>query len=531
MISTAKTALYFALLVLVLPAPGSAQETDWNDPLVKKALGDHGIILNTDENAAAAGRVQQQLLEAEMYVESERLGKSGVQVLKFNKQLASVPNLPKEFFTDVQAAGNLPTDGMFEYIEVETFTAPDGTIVNLQREMSPEEVMNRRMENSDTPPEMAAVMMDTMSDGLLMLGAAMREGITDAGFGGILGDEDMVLEGIAGGHGDFYCDSFLRDPKYAGVRFQTDSPDQGIMMSGISEHTGEFYPVLYMFGPACMLAKSAEALENYEDPTPGEYAEAQEKARNEAMQYASFGGMETVDGQRAARIDVEDLGIRQPIEGGGTMEIDTLSIWIDPQYLKRRKFRMQGTMIEGREKRKFFMERENQDYRRVGDSFLYEPYLEIVRVGGVLSEKERKELAEAQEELKKAEAQLAQMPAAQRKMMEKMMGKQMDQLRSMAEDGSMEMRIITTSIEINPDFSAPGFGGMVTAGTDPNASLVQVIQGYLAQLGYDPGPATGELTTETVIAISQYQAEKGLAVTGEASAELARRLQAEVDAL
>ena len=51
--------------------------------------------------------------------------------------------------------------------------------------------------------------------------------------------------------------------------------------------------------------------------------------------------------------------------------------------------------------------------------------------------------------------------------------------------------------------------------------LTQIIQQDLAALGYDVGEADGELTTKTAIAISKFQAENGLEVTGEASPQLA----------
>jgi peptidoglycan hydrolase-like protein with peptidoglycan-binding domain len=54
--------------------------------------------------------------------------------------------------------------------------------------------------------------------------------------------------------------------------------------------------------------------------------------------------------------------------------------------------------------------------------------------------------------------------------------------------------------------------------------LVQAIQEDLAVLGYAPGPPHGELTVETAVAISQFQAANGLAVTGRASTELAETL-------
>lgn len=59
----------------------------------------------------------------------------------------------------------------------------------------------------------------------------------------------------------------------------------------------------------------------------------------------------------------------------------------------------------------------------------------------------------------------------------------------------------------------------------------ETAQNYLQALGYETGGASGEMTIETTIAISQFQAEKGLEVTGEVTPELIGALAAEVDAL
>ena len=59
--------------------------------------------------------------------------------------------------------------------------------------------------------------------------------------------------------------------------------------------------------------------------------------------------------------------------------------------------------------------------------------------------------------------------------------------------------------------------------------LTQSVQNMLRALGYDPGAANGQLSTETIIAISQFQAEKGLEVTGEVTPQLVGILAAEVD--
>ena len=51
--------------------------------------------------------------------------------------------------------------------------------------------------------------------------------------------------------------------------------------------------------------------------------------------------------------------------------------------------------------------------------------------------------------------------------------------------------------------------------------LTRIIQKDLEALGYDPGNIQGELSMETVIAISKFQSEHDLEVTGEPTPQLA----------
>lgn len=60
--------------------------------------------------------------------------------------------------------------------------------------------------------------------------------------------------------------------------------------------------------------------------------------------------------------------------------------------------------------------------------------------------------------------------------------------------------------------------------------LTQIIQKDLMALGYDPGNIQGELSTETIVAISKFQAENNLDVTGEASPQLAGVIKAKIKA-
>jgi peptidoglycan hydrolase-like protein with peptidoglycan-binding domain len=70
---------------------------------------------------------------------------------------------------------------------------------------------------------------------------------------------------------------------------------------------------------------------------------------------------------------------------------------------------------------------------------------------------------------------------------------------------------------------------LLAAGPAVADDLTRMIQEDLARLGYDPGPATGEASTETIVAISQFQAEHDLEVSGEVSPQLAGIIKAAID--
>lgn len=59
--------------------------------------------------------------------------------------------------------------------------------------------------------------------------------------------------------------------------------------------------------------------------------------------------------------------------------------------------------------------------------------------------------------------------------------------------------------------------------------MTQSVQLHLQYLGIDPGNTSGEMSVDTQIAISEFQASKGMQVTGEVSPQLLGILSAEVD--
>ena len=66
-------------------------------------------------------------------------------------------------------------------------------------------------------------------------------------------------------------------------------------------------------------------------------------------------------------------------------------------------------------------------------------------------------------------------------------------------------------------------GLMLMAAAD---ELTMMVEQDLSALGYDTGPVDGEETMQTVIAISKFQAENNLDVTGEVTPQLAGLLSA-----
>ena len=80
--------------------------------------------------------------------------------------------------------------------------------------------------------------------------------------------------------------------------------------------------------------------------------------------------------------------------------------------------------------------------------------------------------------------------------------------------------------------------GAASAAAQPSSSMskqlttgdmTQSVQLHLQYLGIDPGNTGGEMSVDTQIAISEFQASKGMKVTGEVSPQLLGVLSAEVD--
>lgn len=489
---------------------GPKQGVDWNDELTREILHDRGIMYNNELTVA-------DLLASEIAVQSERLSRSGVQILKYVKKVPSLPEM----------GGRAAVGDYWQVFDVKN---PDGTTTLLAKPLTPEEVQELELGAAGIAREAVTQQMSTMSDGLLLAGAAFRDGIRDSNFGYMIADESYVMDSLSKGEGSLLCDLYMDRARGVPQESGQKGPainDMEMISKGMIGRDGKLHPMIYVLGPACMLSATAEELKKIPNPTsPEAYAQAQAAVRAATNKVAKLVGDEVVDGHKTKRIAVEGIAMKETMDDGSEVTINRMDVWLDPVYFVRRKIRMEGIIKKGRESKEFFMERENQDYRRVDDTYLYEPYKEVMKVGGILSSKEQRELAKAQKELESAKQQLAQMPASQRAMMEGMFASQMAQLESLVSDGSATVEVITTDIEINPGFASSQI--FTFGGSSHSETLVRMIQTDLATLGFEPGPATGKINAETSKAISLYQASRDLPVNGAPSPELAAALQAEV---
>jgi Putative peptidoglycan binding domain len=323
----------------------------------------------------------------------------------------------------------------------------------------------------------------------------------------------------------------------------TASPELGLLVQGLAGGNlgGEAIdpwvnPFEMMgFGGGFVLA-GASALDTATDDIASgpEVARAQEEARKQLIKNARHAGVVPFNGGSAHEFVVDNINQTVEVEGGGKFTMGAARMWFDADELVMLKHRIDGVARQGGTDKPFYIETESRDYRHVPGSNLYEPYESVTRMGGMLSEEDMAQMAEAKAQLDEFEAQLASMPPDQRAMMERMMGGQMETMRGLVNSGAFESTQKVIEIYVNPDlaqlYAANPAAIAAATGTQQTSggNLVARIQADLLALGYDPGVVNGELTTPTVIAISQFQTEKGLDVTGEATEALAAALATEL---
>jgi len=291
--------------------------------------------------------------------------------------------------------------------------------------------------------------------------------------------------------------------------------------------------------PSTMMNSMAGFAEAAGNASTADEAVADEAAATKSMalfrKRAKIVGKESIGKRRAIHARADDLDLVEKTNGE-ELTIHAVSLWVDAEKYVPLKLRMEGVAKQDGKSREVFIERLDQDYRTVLGSKLYMPYRSMVRMHGVLGADQQKQMEDARRQLAEFDQQLAEMSPEQRAQVEGMAGSQIAMLRKMVNSGEMDMVTKVRAIRVNTGLAGafPARAGSQPAAstTPPSAGdpLVQSIQRDLVALGYDPGNDHGELSTATVVAISKFQAENGLEVTGEATPQLAGILAAKRDA-
>jgi hypothetical protein len=171
---------------------------------------------------------------------------------------------------------------------------------------------------------------------------------------------------------------------------------------------------------------------------------------------STYAGRHTVDGHATHAIRIDDasaLGITEELSksAGEGYELRTMTMYFDAEEYVPRRVEVDGTFLMNGQSREITNVIEFSDYRTV-DGLLHPFVTKIIMEGmadmvstGVSPE----QLAEARKQLEDFDRQMAEMPASQRQMMERMMGDRMKQLRSMLESGGTEFIVEVKEVRVN----------------------------------------------------------------------------------
>ncbi len=195
--------------------------------------------------------------------------------------------------------------------------------------------------------------------------------------------------------------------------------------------------------PAMTPERLAALSEQTDDGSIVDFDEMQELAAK-----ATLVGKEDINGRSAFHLKADDVDHVERMDEQ-QVSFDTFEIWLDTKEYVPLKFRINGTATGPEGARPVVLEKVDSDYRDVPGSNLHEPYHQVMTMSGVIDEAQQKELQEAQKQMAEFEQQMAAMPAAQREMMERMMGPKIEMMKKMASGGGMEIVTEIVNIRVN----------------------------------------------------------------------------------
>ena len=447
-----KTAVAMLALLLagLLPVAPLGQDEPPDDNIVQEVEKQFSEDERYSQVSGGIGKQVMELATMGAEVESVRLERSGATLYKVTWEM-----------DNVDASGSRQVTS---YVEVRSVQLSSGKTVWIKRPLTRAESERMIAEEQGLAAGEFAAGLREGAKGAVGIGVMMESALAGISLGAKgKGGGASLAEQFEGLTGTFVPGSGRCTESYA------EDLEGGGTPPWLSVS-----PAAMMMGNACFLLFAADAFDTARAP-----ADAEKKAAaaaylahmEEALKEMRYLGKGEVRGHPTHGIRTEKPGIPPVSEGGQTTEITAMETHVDQETYVKRKQRLEGKVSQKGKSQGFVMEKIWDDYRNVPNSTLYEPYLEIISIGGVMDPKQQKALKKAEAELADYETQLAQLPPSQQAMMKKMIEPKLQKLRSMAGGGGFEMKAITTEIEVNPDLASREFNG--GPGTAPTARPIQ----------------------------------------------------------
>jgi hypothetical protein len=408
--------------------------------------------------------------------------------------------------------------------------------LSAMRRMLNNEIIDQRRASFGADSKVLGAGLILGAQAMAGMGAMIDQEIAASGFGGI-----PLFDGMLGAAmtGSMLGTGPLEDSGMFGEitceMLESDAIDYSETFAiGVSPLTNRFSISTFLAGPACFLRIIGERFYVGAAAQDGSDAGIDGLLAYMAAMGQNFGdslvfrGFEGSADDKVAVVGITGLNIQEDLPDGGTLTIHEMNRSIDADAYVPAAMTMVGTMQKGGQQKEITWEATWSDYRNIAGTALYEPHHQTAGVSNMLSDAERAQMAEAEQQLAEFEKQLASMPADQREMMERMVGPQIAQYRSMASGGGTSFEMITQKFDANPDLLDPDNNLGAMAGEDREDLIVKQVQKDLAALGYDPGPMNGKLTPETVNAIRAFERDNGMPETGQATMELINVLTIQV---
>lgn len=197
-----------------------------------------------------------------------------------------------------------------------------------------------------------------------------------------------------------------------------------------------------------MAAMASQAGTHSSSPAPN-LAGVNRKMYDLFRDTAGYEGTETVNGQRTHVVTIDDAtplyqAMQPDAPGADRMQARNARLYVDADAWVLLKMEMDVTVGDGGESRTMHTITEMQDYRQVGP--MHYPFRIVSRTSSPLSAAERQELEERRKQM---EAQLQQLPEAQRKQLEGM-------LNLSAGMGGDEIEVVMVTKDVQVNVPLPG---------------------------------------------------------------------------